>query len=127
MSTILTFRINVLQNGSAINLLLSRQAGVLVFDIHRQLVDVLETEIIAYSTVTRYLRESLWTARKTERTERETQDVVAQAILATLEELPFSSVRELSKRTCTSSTIVYRRLTNSMGFVLKHLRWSFTN
>jgi hypothetical protein len=52
----------------------------------------------------------------------ETQDVVIQAILAAVEELPFLSVRELTKRIYIPPTIVYRKFTNSMGFVVKHLR-----
>jgi hypothetical protein len=55
----MTFRITGLQNELAINLPLSRQVGVLAFDIHRKLVDVLKTEAIAYSTVTRYFRAAL--------------------------------------------------------------------
>jgi hypothetical protein len=106
----------------SICLFLDKQ-GFSAFDIHRQLVDVLKTEAIAYSTVRRYLREVLWTAVKAERTETETHDVFAQAILAALDELPFSSVRGLAKRTCIPPTPVYRWLTNSMRFIVKHLRW----
>jgi hypothetical protein len=93
------------------------------FDIRRKLVDVLNTEAIAYSRVTRYLGEARWTTGKAEKTEMKTQDVVAQAILAVLEELPLSSVRELAKRKCIPPTTVYRRLTNSMRFIVKYLRW----
>jgi hypothetical protein len=77
------------------------------FDIHRQLVDIFKTEAIAYSTVTRYSIEALWTAGKAEKTETETQNVISQAILTVLEELSFSLVRELAKRTCIPPTTVY--------------------
>jgi hypothetical protein len=48
--------------------------------------------------------------------------VIAQAILKKLQELPSSSVRELAKRRCIPLTTFYRRLANSMRFVVKHLR-----
>jgi hypothetical protein len=46
-----------------------------------------------------------------------------QAILAALEDSPFASVRQLSRLTHLPSTTVYRRLTQSLGFVVHHLRW----
>jgi hypothetical protein len=46
-----------------------------------------------------------------------------RAILATLEDSPFASVRQLSRLTHLPSTIVYRSLTQSLGFVARHLRW----
>jgi hypothetical protein len=55
----MTFRITGLQNELAIKLPLSRQEGVSAFDTHRKLGDVIKTETIAYSIVTRYFREAL--------------------------------------------------------------------
>jgi hypothetical protein len=46
-----------------------------------------------------------------------------QAILAALEDSPFASMRQLSQLTHLFSTTVYRRLTQSLGFVACHLRW----
>jgi hypothetical protein len=46
-----------------------------------------------------------------------------QAILAALEERPFSSVRELAGVTCLPCMTVHRRVNNSLGFILRHLRW----
>jgi hypothetical protein len=46
-----------------------------------------------------------------------------QAILAALEDSPFASVQQLSRLTHFPSTTVYRRLTQSLGFVARHLRW----
>jgi hypothetical protein len=46
-----------------------------------------------------------------------------QAILAALEDSSFASVRQLSPLTHFPSTTVYRRLTQSLGFVARHLRW----
>jgi hypothetical protein len=46
-----------------------------------------------------------------------------QVILAALEDNPFASVRQLSRLTHLPLTTVYRRLTQSLGFVVRHLRW----
>jgi hypothetical protein len=46
-----------------------------------------------------------------------------QAIVTALDESPFVSVRQLSRLTHLHSTTVYRRLTQSLGFVARHLRW----
>jgi hypothetical protein len=53
----------------------------------------------------------------------EGSNAVDQAILAALEERPFSSVRDLAKRTCILLYTIHWRLTNSISFVVKHLRW----
>jgi hypothetical protein len=49
--------------------------------------------------------------------------VIDQAILDALQHYPFSSIQELARLTCIPITTVYRHLTQSLGFVLKHLRW----
>jgi hypothetical protein len=46
-----------------------------------------------------------------------------QAILAALEDGPFASVRQLSRLAPLLSTTVYRRPTQSLGFMVHHLRW----
>jgi hypothetical protein len=46
-----------------------------------------------------------------------------QAILSTFEDNPFASGRQLSQLTYLPSTTVYHRLTQSLGFVARHLRW----
>jgi hypothetical protein len=50
-------------------------------------------------------------------------DVFNQAILATLNENTFSLMRNLAKRTYILSITVWRQLTDSIGFVVKHLHW----
>jgi hypothetical protein len=96
----------------SICLFLNKQ-GFSAFDIHRQLVDILKTGSIVGSIITRYLREAVWTAGKAgktgkaERIEMDTQGIIAQAILAVLKELPFSSAQELAKRTYIPPTPVY--------------------
>jgi hypothetical protein len=48
-------------------------------------------------------------------------DVTDNAILQGLNQTPFALVRELANSTCTSRGTVWRRLTGSLGWVLKHL------
>jgi hypothetical protein len=45
-----------------------------------------------------------------------------EAILSVLEELPFSSVRQLSCATYLPKTTVYRRFSEKLGFIMSHLR-----
>jgi hypothetical protein len=49
--------------------------------------------------------------------------VIDQAILDTLEQYPFSSIWELAGFTFIPTTPIHRHLTQSFGFVVKHLRW----
>jgi hypothetical protein len=53
----------------------------------------------------------------------ESLGVIDQAILAMLDNHLFSSVRNLAKRTCTLLPTVWRQLTRSIGFAVKHCRW----
>jgi hypothetical protein len=48
--------------------------------------------------------------------------VIDQAILDTLEHYPFYFIRELARFTCIPPTILHRHLTQSLGFVVQHLR-----
>jgi hypothetical protein len=50
-------------------------------------------------------------------------DNVDEAILSVLNENPFTSVRKLSRLTHLPLTTVYRRLTSSLEFTARHLRW----
>jgi hypothetical protein len=49
--------------------------------------------------------------------------VIDQAILDAFEQQPFPSIQELAGLTCISITTVHRHLTQSLGFVVKHLGW----
>jgi hypothetical protein len=40
-----------------------------------------------------------------------------------LEKRLFSSVQDLARRTCILPSMVDQRLTNSMSFIVNHLRW----
>jgi hypothetical protein len=89
----------------SICLFLDRQ-GFWASDIHGQFVAILDSDAIADSTVTKYLKGRRCTADKEMTAELEGLDVVDQAILSALDEHPFSSVWDLAKRTCIPSTTV---------------------
>jgi hypothetical protein len=83
-------------------------------------------DAVAYSTVTKYARSVQFSGRK-EATPSEAPDVernpVDEAILTALDEFPFPSVRELSRRICLPRPTMHRHLTQSLRFTVRHLRW----
>jgi transcriptional regulator of acetoin/glycerol metabolism len=103
-------------------LYLSRN-GFSVHVIHEELVHILGPDAITYSMATYHLRASRWTAQTEERHSDLPPDVIDNSILEALDQTPFASVRELAKATCIPRTTVWRRLTESLGFVVKHLHY----
>jgi hypothetical protein len=91
--------------------------------IHDELVQVLGFDIIAYSTVTSYLGASRWRAQNEEQHSDRPPDVIDSAILQTLNQTPFTSVRKFTKSICISHATAWRRLTGSLGLFVKHLYW----
>jgi hypothetical protein len=94
-------------------------------DIHDDIVATHGPDAMSYSSVTRYLREARFPPSKSEPHPAHVQrdlDDSHQAIVAALEDSPLASVRQLSRLTHLPSTTVYRRLTQSLGFVARHLR-----
>jgi hypothetical protein len=76
--------------------------------------------------VPRYPREAQFPPSKPEPHPVDAQrdlDDSDQAIVAALEDNPFASMRQLSRLTHLPSTTVYRRRSQSLGFVARHLRW----
>ena len=103
-----------------------RMKGMSLEDIHSDLVTTLGTDAVAYTTVTKYARSASFVPKKDGPPNEPTNvepDLVGHAILAALAEHPFSSVRELSRRTCLPRSTVHRHLTHSLGFRVRHLRW----
>jgi hypothetical protein len=95
-------------------------------EIHDDIANTLGPDAVSYSSVTRYLPEERIPPSKPEPHPADVQrdlDDSNQAILTALEDNPFASVRQLSRLTYLPSTTVYRRLTQSLGFVARHLRW----
>jgi hypothetical protein len=94
-------------------------------EIHDNIVATLGPDAVSCSSVTRYLREARFPPSKPEHHPADIQrdlDDSDQAILAALEDGQFASVQQLSRLTHLPSTTIYRRLTQSPGFVAHHLR-----
>jgi hypothetical protein len=91
--------------------------------IHGELGAVLGLDAVAYSTVTKYFRKGRLPCTLLEPLEEPAIAMIDDAILSALEKQPFSSIRELANLTCIPATTVYRPLTHSLGFIVKHLRW----
>jgi hypothetical protein len=94
--------------------------------IHDDLVAALGAEAVSYPSVTRCLREAIvasynpldpWSRPKQQLADSD------RAILFAFADQPFASTRELSRLTHLPRTTVYRRLTQSLGFRVRHLRW----
>jgi ATPase subunit of ABC transporter with duplicated ATPase domains len=100
--------------------------GMSAREIHDDIVATIGPEAVSYSSVARYFCEAQSPPSKPELHPANVQTVLDdsdQAILAALEDSPLASVRKLSRLTNILSTTVYRRLTQSLGFVARHLRW----
>jgi hypothetical protein len=100
--------------------------GISTREIHDDIVSILGRDAVSYSSVTRYLRKAQFPPSKPEPHPADVQtdlDDSDQVILRALEDSPFASVRQLSLLAHLPSTTVYRRLTQSLGFVVRHIRW----
>jgi hypothetical protein len=98
---------------------------MLTREIHDDIVATLGPDAVSYSSVTRYLREARLPPSKPGPHPTDIQrdlDDSDQAIFAALEGSLYTSVRQLSRLTHLLSTAVSRCLTQSMGFVARHLR-----
>jgi hypothetical protein len=80
--------------------------GLSAHAIHDELVQILSSDTVAYSTVIIYMRASHWTAGKEDQHSDPPPDDVGNAILQALDQTPFALVRELAKAMCISITIV---------------------
>jgi hypothetical protein len=89
--------------------------------IHDQLMQVIGSDAVAYSTVTSYRGLSRWRAQNEEQHSVATPDIIDNAILQALNQTPFASVRQLAKSMFISGIIVWQCLTGSFGFPVKHL------
>jgi hypothetical protein len=97
--------------------------GISARTIHTDLVATLWSNAVAYSSVTRHLREARRLPFRTEAPPIEIERMVDdadRAILFALGENPFASMRQLSRLTSLPPTTVYRRLTQSLGCTARH-------
>jgi hypothetical protein len=98
--------------------------GLSVRAIDNEFTAVLDANAIAYSTMTKYLRQRQFTSILVDPSLEEPATIIIdQAILDALEYYPFSYIQELARLICIPTTTVHRYLTQSLGFVVKHLRW----
>jgi hypothetical protein len=96
------------------------------FEIHDDIVATLGPDVVSYSSITRCHHQTRFSPSKPESHPADVQrdlDEPDHAILVALEDSLFASMRQLSRLTHLPSTAVYRRLTQSLGFVARHLRW----
>jgi hypothetical protein len=108
----------------SIVLYLSRK-GLSAVAIHDDLVATLDAEAVSYPSVTRYLREAIFASSNPPdplSPPEHRLDDSDQAVLLALADQPFASIRELSRLTCLPRMTAHRRLTQSLGFHVRHLR-----
>ena len=94
--------------------------------IHKELVEVLGSEAVSYSTVTKYLRSELTTPISKvcpKMDEKSGDEIIDDAIISVLADEPYSSVRQIAQRTKIPKSTVFYHLVHSLGFVSKHAKW----
>jgi hypothetical protein len=117
---------NVKQYGSEVNCRVSPPEGVFAKDIHTEVEQVIRSDAIAYSTVTKHIRNDAVLENEREaknRAENQGFSITDNVILETLEMMPFASIRQIVKMTIIPPTTVFPRSTKSLDFVLKRLCW----
>jgi hypothetical protein len=80
-------------------------------EIHDDIIATLGPDVVSYSSVARHIREAQFPSSKPKPHPADVQRDLAdsdQAILAALEDIPFTSVRQLSRLIHLPSTTVYR-------------------
>lgn len=95
-------------------------------DITRDINETFEQNIISYSTVTKYIRQQLFSfdQRDTKTIEQLwPRNYYMDIILKRLKDFPFSSIRQIAEGCNISSSTVYRVLKNELHYQVKHLRW----
>jgi hypothetical protein len=94
--------------------------------IHDDPVATLGAEAVSYPSVTRYLCEAIFASSNPPDPlpppDHQLNDS-DQTILLVLADQPFPSTRELSRLTYLLRTAVHRRLSQSLWFRVRHLRW----
>ncbi len=101
--------------------------GLKATDIHNELVAVLDSDAVSYSTVTRYLREGRLALKESKEQEKKknymTDYTKENAILQFLEDEPYASIRTIAKSLRIPKSTVHYTLTQVLGWKIKHLRW----
>jgi hypothetical protein len=119
----MTLSLNVRQNEPEINLPVSRAQRTFARAVSNELTAVLGADAIAYSTVTKYLRQRQFTFIIVDLPPEEPGTIVIDhTILNAFEQYQFSSIREPAGFVCIPITTVHRHIAQSLGVVVKHLR-----
>jgi hypothetical protein len=79
--------------------------GLSVRAIYSELVAVLGADAIAYSTLTKYLRQRQFTSILVDALEEPAKIIIDQVILDALEQCPFFSIQERTRFTCIPQSI----------------------
>jgi hypothetical protein len=96
-----------------------------VKDIHTELAEMLRSDAIVYSTVTKYMRKEAILQNEPEaedRAENQGFSIPDNAILEALEMMSFASIRQIATKSFIPPATTFRRLTKSLRLVLKRLR-----
>jgi hypothetical protein len=91
--------------------------------VDHEFTTVLGADAVASPTVTKCLRQRQFPSILIDPPEEPATIVIDQAILDRLEQCPFSSIREMARFTRIPTPTFDRHLTQSLGFVVKHLCW----
>jgi hypothetical protein len=100
--------------------------GLNTVEIHNDLVAPLKGEAKSHCTVMYYLRKPSFSSPKTPRPSESPASILNEsdeAVLLTLSEEPFASVRQLARRANLHSSAVYDHLTHKLGCTVRYLRW----
>jgi hypothetical protein len=91
-------------------------------DVHTEFVQVLGSDAIAYSTVTKYIQNDSILENEPD-AEDQGFLITDSAVLEALGMMPLVSIHQIAKITFIPSTTVFRRLMKSLHFVLKRLHF----
>jgi hypothetical protein len=95
--------------------------------VHVELVQVVRSDAIANLLVTKYMRRDLISQNEPEvenRAKDQDFSIIDNAILEALEIMTFVSIGQIATMIFIPSTTGFCRLTKSVHFVLKGLRWA---
>jgi hypothetical protein len=95
-------------------------------EIHTDMNDILGTDCVGYSTVTKFLKARNFSKSMLDtdfEPKIEEENFIDEAILGALEKYPFSSLRQIAKRMFIPMGMVSYRLVNSWGYQIRNTRW----
>jgi hypothetical protein len=94
-------------------------------EIYADMNNTLGADCIGYSTVTKYLREKVSKSMLDTDLESkiEEENFIDEGILGALEEYPFSSLCQITKRILIPLSTIRYHLVNSLGYQIRNIRW----